>query len=57
MMHTTSTHCHCGAEFTDSDHCKCCGCEQFERTCTWTCKDAGSDEHDETCWDNGVRKN
>lgn len=26
--------CHCGMRWTDSDHCKWCGCEQWESTCT-----------------------
>lgn len=25
--------CHCGEEFTFSDHCTNCGCEQFEGIC------------------------
>lgn len=43
--------CHCGAKFTDSDHCKCCGCEEFEATCDWTCSDDTSEDHTVTCWE------
>lgn len=51
-MKDTETTCHCGAERSDSDHCKCCGCEEFERTCGSKCKDITSQAHDETCWGN-----
>lgn len=30
---TTEDRCHCGADFDGSDHCRECGCEQFEATC------------------------
>jgi hypothetical protein len=29
--------CHCGAKMDGSDHCGCCYCEQYERTCDWKC--------------------
>ena len=36
----TETHCHCGADKRGSDHCHCCGCEEFEATCDHvTCGD------------------
>jgi hypothetical protein len=29
----TETHCHCGSERGNSDHCPECGCEEFEGYC------------------------
>ncbi len=34
---TTEDTCHCGGAFAGSDHCPCCGCEQFETTCSHVC--------------------
>ena len=47
----TETHCHCGAQRGSSDHCECCGCEEFETVCDWTCSDAASEDHTVTCWE------
>lgn len=40
--------CHCNRFFRGSDHCQCCGCEEFESTCEHVCDGIGcSSEHDE----------
>ena len=31
------TRCHCGADMGRTDHCPCCGCEEFERVCERVC--------------------
>jgi hypothetical protein len=31
------TQCHCGARTGRSDHCPCCGCEEWEATCDHVC--------------------
>lgn len=34
----TSERCHCGCtSVTRTDHCTCCGCEQWETVCTHVC--------------------
>lgn len=38
---TTDDTCHCGGKFAGSDHCPCCGCEQFETTCSHVCDGVG----------------
>lgn len=43
-MQTETETCHCGAEMPDSDHCPCCGCEQFERTCEHQCTCTDADD-------------
>lgn len=44
----TEDRCHCGSESVKtSDHCTCCGCEQFETTCDHVCDGVGcSFDHD-----------
>ena len=45
---TTEDRCHCGRYFDHgSDHCPCCGCEQFETTCSHVCDgESCSVDHD-----------
>lgn len=40
----------CGAEMKGSDHCPCCGCEEYERQCGSVCKAPEAEDHTETCW-------
>jgi hypothetical protein len=39
------TVCHCGANMNGSDHCPCCGCEEFERFCSEACPEPNSRDH------------
>ena len=36
----TVTHCHCGLARGNSDHCAACGCEEFERVCSYVYENA-----------------
>lgn len=39
-----SVWCHCGALMGRSDHCPCCGCEEYEGTCDHECPDPQAEE-------------
>ena len=47
------TRCHCGADMAGIDHCPCCGCEEWERTCDSTCPNPRirtAANHADRCW-------
>ncbi len=40
--------CHCNGFFRGSDHCQCCGCEEFEGECVHVCDGLTcSSQHDQ----------
>lgn len=49
-----SGHCHCGSPMHGTDHCPCCGCEQHEKVCDWTCRHPRARSimtHSDKCWE------